>query len=114
MPVGNAKGLSECIIPLYPYPKSNRQKLLRFSASFADRKAYMQNAETIGKGQKAMTMRETVEIIRESPLWETLSVGEKMEAIVHAIDSITGAQENRREEVDISDIIGEIFRDNNA
>jgi len=59
-------------------------------------------------------MRETVEIIRESPLWETLSVGEKMDAIVHAIEIVTGRQENRREEVDISDIIGEIFTDKNA
>ena len=96
------------------YLKPNRQILLRFSAPFTDKKADRQKAGTIGKGQKAMTMRETVEIIRESPLWETLSVGEKMDAIVHAIEIVTGRQENRREEVDISDIIGEIFTDKNA
>jgi len=61
-----------------------------------------------------MTMRETVEIISESPLWQTLSLGEKMDAILHAMGSIEGMPASRREEVDISDLIGEIFRDDNT
>ena len=96
------------------YLKPNRQKLLRFSAPFSDNKSDRQKAGTIGKGQKAMTMRETVEIISESPLWQTLSLGEKMDAILHAVDSVEGMLASRREEIDISDLIGEIFRDDNT
>jgi len=96
------------------YLKPNRQILLRFSAPCTDKKADGQKAGTIGKGQKAMTMRETVEIISESPLWQTLSLGEKMDAILHAVDSVEGMLASRREEIDISDLIGEIFRDDNT
>jgi hypothetical protein len=61
-----------------------------------------------------MTTKETVEIIRESPLWQTLSVGEKMDAIVYAVESVEEMLARRTEEVDITDIIGEIFADYNS
>lgn len=54
-----------------------------------------------------MTAKETIEIIRRSSLWKTLSVREKVEAISYAIDtSGCPVDPERDESADISDIIG--------
>lgn len=70
-----------------------------------------QNARIFGKGQKAMTTRDTIEAVRESPLWGTLSIGEKLDALLYAVESAEEVLANRREYLDISDIVGEIFAD---
>jgi hypothetical protein len=57
-----------------------------------------------------MTMRETVEIITESQLWQMLPLGEKMDALLYAVENLDGSRSGRNEQIDISDIIGEIFR----
>ena len=64
-------------------------------------------------GQNAMTTRETVEIIRESPLWRQLSIGEKMDALLYAVETVDGMKASRYEQIDVSDIIGEIFSGSN-
>lgn len=61
-----------------------------------------------------MTSRETVEIIRESPLWDRLTTGEKLDALLDAVENIDGMRTSRYEQVDVTDIIGEIFRGHNA
>ncbi len=58
-----------------------------------------------------MTTRETMEIIRESPLWDMLTIGEKIDALLHAVQNVDGLRSKRTEQVDVSDIIGEIFND---
>jgi hypothetical protein len=57
-----------------------------------------------------MTMRETVEIIKESPLWNMLTTGEKLDALLDAVENIDGAKTSRNEQIDVTDIIGEIFK----
>ncbi len=61
-----------------------------------------------------MTMREAVEIIRESPLWECLTIGEKLDALLYAVDTVEGLRTMRNEQLDVSDIIGEIFAGYNS
>ncbi len=61
-----------------------------------------------------MTTRETVEIIRESPLWDILTTGEKLDALLDAVQNIDGMRESRYEQIDVTDIIGEIFKGYNA
>lgn len=60
-----------------------------------------------------MTMRDTIEAIKESPLWVTLTLGEKLDALLYAVNSAEGAMLSRYERVDVSDIVGEIFCDYN-
>jgi hypothetical protein len=52
-----------------------------------------------------------MEIIRESPLWDMLTIGEKIDALLHAVQNVDGLRSKRTEQVDVSDIIGEIFND---
>jgi len=61
-----------------------------------------------------MNMRETVEIIKESPLWDILTTGEKLDALLDAVQNIDGMRTSRDEQIDVTDIIGEIFRGYNA
>lgn len=61
-----------------------------------------------------MTTRETVEIIKESPLWDLLTTGEKLDALLDAVHNIDGLRQSRDEQIDVTDIIGEIFRGYNA
>jgi hypothetical protein len=57
----------------------------------------------------AMTTKETMDIIRESPLWQSLPLRERIEAIAYALETV-GCKLDRREYArDISDIIGEIY-----
>jgi len=58
-------------------------------------------------------MRDTIEAIKESPLWVTLTLGEKLDALLYAVNSTEGAMLSRYEHVDVSDIVGEIFCDYN-
>ncbi|MBA4374196.1 MAG: hypothetical protein C0402_15200 [Thermodesulfovibrio sp.] len=60
-----------------------------------------------------MTMRDTIDAIKESPLWSTLTLGEKLDALLYAANSAEGVLLSRYEQVDISDIVGEIFSDYN-
>ena len=60
-----------------------------------------------------MTMRDTVEAIKESPLWVTLTLGEKLDALLYAVNSTEGAVPSGCEHLDVSDIVGEIFADYN-
>lgn len=56
-----------------------------------------------------MTTKETMDIIRESPLWKSLPLREKVKAIAYALETV-GCKLNRREDArDISDIIDEIY-----
>ena len=61
-----------------------------------------------------MTTRKTVEIIRESPLWDILTTGEKLDALLDAVQNIDGMREQRYEQIGVTDIIGEIFKGYNA
>lgn len=61
-----------------------------------------------------MNMRETVEIIKESPMWDILTTGEKLDALLDAVQNIDGMRTSRDEQIDVTDIIGEIFRGYNA
>lgn len=79
----------------------------------ADKGVDRQNANIIGKRQKIMTMRETIEIIRESPLWGALSKSEKIDALDYALASAVGLPVDSSDQTDITDFIGEIFIDNN-
>lgn len=57
-----------------------------------------------------MTAKETHDIIKDSSLWDALTVGEKIEALVYAVESIgclIGTMED--DSYDVSDIVGEIF-----
>ncbi|GAB4388549.1 MAG: hypothetical protein Kow0025_08530 [Thermodesulfovibrionales bacterium] len=56
-----------------------------------------------------MTRRETISIIRESSLWKSLSVREKVEAIAYALDSMGYSLDGDGDDGDISDVIGEIY-----
>lgn len=56
-----------------------------------------------------MTRKETIDIIRQSSLWETLSVQEKVEAISYALESIDCKLDKCGDSKDVSDIIGEIY-----
>lgn len=56
-----------------------------------------------------MTRKETIGIIRESSLWQSLSVREKVEAIAYALDSMGSSLESDGDDSDISDVIGEIY-----
>ncbi|MBI5639452.1 MAG: hypothetical protein HZA17_03405 [Nitrospirae bacterium] len=58
-----------------------------------------------------MTARETVDIIRESSLWKTLTIKEKVEALAYAMVSVEDRLNTPGEEnaADVSDLIGEIF-----
>lgn len=52
-----------------------------------------------------MTVRETLDIISDSSLWETLSIGERIDAVAYAM-KITGSNCDNE---DISDLIGEVY-----
>jgi|GEM_PF-3468553 hypothetical protein len=54
-----------------------------------------------------MTAKETIDIIRESSLWESLTLREKTEAIAYAIEAV-GCAMNSSVENDVSDILKEI------
>ena len=56
-----------------------------------------------------MTAKETIDIIRESPLWDTLLLGEKVEAIAHALEA---AGCGPKETDDISVVVGETYAGN--
>lgn len=56
-----------------------------------------------------MTVRETVEIIRESALWDTLTIKEKTEALAYAMESTRCRMAGEDSGQDVSDLIGEIF-----
>ena len=60
-----------------------------------------------------MTMRDTIDAVKESPLWGTLTLGEKLDALLYAVSSAEGSVPSRYEQVDVSDIVGEIFADYN-
>ena len=53
----------------------------------------------------SMTVKEVIEIIRESNLWGTLAPKEKQEAIAHAL-RIT---QTSTQEEDIKNIVGEVY-----
>lgn len=61
-----------------------------------------------------MTVRESVEIIRESALWDVLTTGEKLDALLDAVHNIDGMRASQDEQIDVTDIIGEIFRGYNS
>ena len=52
-----------------------------------------------------MTAKETIDIISNSSLWETLSIRERIEAVTYAM-KIAGSS---LDDEDISDIIGEVY-----
>jgi hypothetical protein len=56
-----------------------------------------------------MTRKETIDIIKQSSLWDTLSVKEKVEAISYALESIDCRLDRDGDTKDVSDIIGEIY-----
>jgi len=59
-----------------------------------------------------MTVKETVDVIRESALWNTLTIKEKVEALAHAMETVEcrlKAVGNERN--DLAERIGEIFED---
>lgn len=59
-----------------------------------------------------MTVKETVDVIRESALWNTLTIKEKVEALAHAMETVEcrlKAVDNERN--DLAERIGEIFED---
>ncbi|MGC2063087.1 MAG: hypothetical protein WA610_08915 [Thermodesulfovibrionales bacterium] len=58
-------------------------------------------------------MRDTIEAIKDSPLWSTLTLGEKLDALLYAVGSAEETMLSRYEHVDVSDIVGEIFADYN-
>lgn len=58
-----------------------------------------------------MTMRDTFDAVKESPLWTTLTLGEKLDALLYAVSSAEGASPGRYEQADVSDLVGEIFSD---
>lgn len=57
------------------------------------------------RGSKTMTMKEVIEIVRESPLFELLSFKEKCEAITHALEA-AGAEDLQE---DVRDVVGEVY-----
>ncbi len=57
-----------------------------------------------------MTAREIIDIVRESALWDYLSISEKKDALVYAVKSIQNVSVDKEEQVDIADIVGEVFR----
>ena len=59
-------------------------------------------------------MREPVDIIRESPMRQYLTIGEKIDALLYAVDSVDGLRTTRTVPVDVSDIIGELFAGHNS
>ncbi len=52
-----------------------------------------------------MTVREVIEILKESSLWGTLAPNEKQEAVAHAL-RIT---KTSTQEENIKDIVGEVY-----
>lgn len=56
-----------------------------------------------------MTKKETMDIIRESPLWKSLPLRERFEAIAYALEAVGCKLDRREDALDISDIIGEIY-----
>jgi hypothetical protein len=56
-----------------------------------------------------MTKKETMDTLRESPLWKSLPLREKIEAISHALEAAGSKVDGKEDARDISDIIGEIY-----
>ncbi len=52
-----------------------------------------------------MTAKDTIEIISNSSLWDTLSAKERLDAIAYALDVVGIKLDNE----DVSDIIGEVY-----
>ena len=61
------------------------------------------------KEVKAMTKREIIDIIKESPLWNFLSIGERKDALAYAVKSVN-RMSLQEDKTDISDTVGEVFR----
>ncbi len=57
-----------------------------------------------------MTIRETVDIIRESSLWETLTITEKAEVLAHVIETARGATNRSILAEDFAEQTIEFFR----
>ena len=76
---------------------SGKEALLRVSIGVV--------AQMPKRVSRTMTMKEVIEIIKESPLFELLTFREKSEAITHALEAAgtKGMQE------DIRDKVGEVY-----
>jgi hypothetical protein len=57
-----------------------------------------------------MTAREMMDIIRESALWNYLSMRQKKDALVYAVERLRSISPDNHEHDDVSDIVGEVFR----
>jgi hypothetical protein len=57
-----------------------------------------------------MTAREMMDIIRESALWNYLSMRQKKDALVYAVERLRSISPDNQEHDDVSDIVGEVFR----
>ena len=58
-----------------------------------------------------MTKRETIDILKQSQLWNTLSVQERVDVVAYTLNSIRGDGQDD-EELELTDIIGEIYTGN--
>jgi hypothetical protein len=59
-----------------------------------------------------MTAKETVDIIRESALWNTLTIKEKVLALAYAMEAVEGRlHEAERSQEETTDLVGEIYSD---
>ena len=56
-----------------------------------------------------MTIPELKEIVKESGIWKLLSPGDKIEALVYAVEHDADMLANPYEHLDVTDIIVEMF-----
>ena len=57
-----------------------------------------------------MIAREMIDIVKESRLWDYLSISKEGDALVDAGERAKSVSADKEEGVDISDIVGEVFR----
>ena len=58
----------------------------------------------------AMTMKDTAEAVRESSMWNLLSTGERIGALLYALDRSEDPSD-RYGHSDVTDIVGEVYSD---
>jgi hypothetical protein len=56
-----------------------------------------------------MTEKETMDAGRQSHLWRSLPLRDRIEAISHALETVGSKVDMREDARDISDLIGEIY-----